>query len=127
MGALALWCDARFAIGMAGKLVQAEQILLGSASAALVVLSGALYALLFAFSRLRSSRALLVLAAAAYLLLCLCAVVLTRALGLEKFWVVVVTVMLIGYCLAPAAIWRLCVGTHEASPPASQPANQGNR
>jgi len=94
-------------------------------SAALVVLSGALYALLFALARIRSSRTLLYFAYAAYLALCICALTLTRALELETFWVAVVAVMLLGYWLAPIAIWHLCVGTHETESGATLPDNHG--
>ena len=106
--------------------MQSEQILFGSMSAALVVLSGAAYALLFALARIRSSQTLLCFAYGAYLALCLCALILTRALELETFWVAVVAVMLVGYWLAPIAIWHLCVGTHEAEPGAGLPDNHGS-
>ena len=89
-------------------------ILTGAVSGACVVLGGALYALLFAFGKLRASRLLMAAACLAYGLLAASALVLARALGLDGLWTLVVVAMLIGYLLAPAAIWHLCVGTHGA-------------
>jgi ABC-type Co2+ transport system permease subunit len=92
--------------------VQADFILPGALSAALVVLSGALYALLLALGKLKRSQSLLRSAFAAYAVLFVSALVLARALGLDGYWAVVVIAMLVGYLLAPLAIWHLCVGTH---------------
>jgi len=66
-------------------------------SAASVILFGAIYALTFAWSRLKNRPRLMPLAYAAYL-------------GL--FAAVIVLLMLAGYLVAPHAIWHLCVGTH---------------
>lgn len=92
--------------------MQSQSILLGSLSAALVVLSGALYSLLFALGKLRDSQALVRFAFAAYAVLFVCAFVLGRALGLGRYWIIVIVVMLIGYLITPMAVWHLCVGTH---------------
>jgi len=78
-------------------------------SAALVVVSGALYALLFAFGRLYASRMFARLAWAAYALLVLCTVVLTRALDLGGAWYWVIAAMLMGYFFAPKMIWHLVI------------------
>lgn len=89
-----------------------ENLLLGALSGALVVLSGASYALLFALGRLRNSPALSSGAYLAYATLVFFTVTLSRALALEGFWTAVTGVMLVGYFLAPRAIWLLCAGTH---------------
>jgi hypothetical protein len=83
-------------------------------SAAMVILSGALYALLFAWARVRQRPRLMPLAYVAYLGLVVSVLVLAMAANLfaTGFWTSIVVLMLIGYLLAPHAIWHLCVGTH---------------
>ena len=93
----------------------AQEILLGALAAALVVVSGALYALFFALGRLRASPTLSRLAWAAYGALVLCAFLLTASLGLDGSWRLIVVVMLVGYLVAPGAIWHLSVATHRGS------------
>lgn len=85
-------------------------------SAASVIVCGALYALLFAYSRIKHVPRLMPLAYAAYALLFVSVVVLANVANLfgSPFWVCVVILMLAGYLLAPHAIWHLCVGTHAA-------------
>lgn len=83
-------------------------------SAAMVVVAGALYALLFAYARVRKQPRLMPLAYAAYLGLVASVLVLAAVANLfgNGFWTFIVVFMLIGYLLAPHAIWHLCVGTH---------------
>jgi uncharacterized membrane protein len=83
-------------------------------SAAMVILTGALYALLFAYARVKQRPRLMPLAYAAYLALVVSVLVLAVVAHLfaTGFWTVIVALMLIGYLLAPHAIWHLCVGTH---------------
>ncbi len=83
-------------------------------SAAMVILMGGLYALLFAYARVKSRPRLIPLAYLAYLGLFVSVLVLALAANLfnSSFWTVIVFLMLIGYLLAPHAIWHLCVGTH---------------
>jgi len=83
-------------------------------SAASVILFGASYALIFAWSRVRHRPRLMPLAYAAYVGLFVSVIVLAFAANLfnNTFWTVIVMLMLIGYLLAPHAIWYLCVGTH---------------
>jgi len=85
-------------------------------SAAMVILTGAVYALLFALSRVKGLPRLLPLAYLAYAGLVVSAVFLADAANLFKsgFWTLVVALMLLGYFIAPHAIWKLCVGTHAA-------------
>ena len=83
-------------------------------SSAMVILMGALYALLFTFAK-RLQRPLLMLAAyLSYCLLTVNVVLLSNALHLNGYWQVIAWVMLGGYLLAPHAIWYLCEGTHRA-------------
>ena len=83
-------------------------------SAASVILFGATYALLFAWSRVKQRPRLMPLAYAGYLGLFVSVIVLAFAANLfnNTFWTVIVLLMLVGYLLAPHAIWHLCVGTH---------------
>jgi len=92
--------------------VNGESLLLGGLSGALVVLSGALYALLFTLGKLRRSKPLLQTAFLSYAVLFLSSLVLARVLLFSGWWIAIVIVMLIGYWLAPQAIWHLCIGTH---------------
>ncbi len=83
-------------------------------SAAMVILCGALYALLFAYARVKQRPRLMPLAYVAYLGLVAFVVVLALAANLfaTPFWTFIVALMLLGYLLAPHGIWHLCVGTH---------------
>jgi uncharacterized membrane protein len=83
-------------------------------SAAMVILTGALYALLFAYARVRQRPRLMPLAYLAYAGLVASVVTLALAANLfaSGFWTFIVGLMLAGYLLAPHAIWHLCVGTH---------------
>lgn len=85
-------------------------------SAAMVVVLGALYALLLALSRLKALPALLPLAHLAYAGLFVATVLLARATNLfaSVFWAVTVTALLVGYWFAPRLIWHLCARTHAA-------------
>ena len=89
-----------------------ELLLLGTLSGGMIVLSGGLYALLFALGRLHDSRELGYCAYAAYSILVVFSLSLVHALRLEGAWTALVIVMLAGYFLAPKAVWHLCVGTH---------------
>lgn len=83
-------------------------------SAAMVIMTGALYALLFAFSRIKAAPRLMPLAYLAYAGLAVSVLVLGDAANLfhDRFWTAIVGLMLVGYLVAPHAIWHLCVGTH---------------
>jgi hypothetical protein len=83
-------------------------------SAAMVVLAGAFYALLFAYARVKRRPRLMPLAYAAYFVLAASALALGVVANLFStvFWSFVVVLMLAGYLLAPHAVWYLCVGTH---------------
>lgn len=83
-------------------------------SAALVIVLGALYALLFAYARIRMRPALMPLAYLSYAGLFVAVLVLARGANLlsHPLWTGVVIFMLVGYLLAPHGIWHLCVGTH---------------
>lgn len=92
--------------------VATQHILAAAAAGALIIMFGALYALLFAQSRLRSRPRLMSGAYVAYLALVICVAVLVWTLNLTGFWQGVAAVMVVGYFIAPRLIWNLCAGTH---------------
>ena len=81
-------------------------------SSALIILAGASYALLFAWSKVHSSTRIKVAAYAAYAVLILSVAELTRAAQFQGHWPIISLVMVIGYFFAPIGIWHLCVKTH---------------
>lgn len=85
-------------------------------TAASVILFGALYALLFAYSRIRNLPRMMPLAYLAYAILFVSVIELANVANLfgSLFWICVVILMLAGYLFAPHAIWHLCVATHAA-------------
>lgn len=87
-------------------------------SAAMVIMAGGLYALLFAYSRLKHRPRFMWMAYAAYGVLVASVLTLASAANLFNsiFWITIVALMLVGYLLAPHAIWHLCVGTHADEP-----------
>lgn len=96
-------------------------------SAAMVIMSGGLYALLFAYARLRCRPRFMGLAYASYAVLVVSVLTLATVANLfnSTFWITIVALMLVGYLLAPHAIWHLCVGTHP--PEAGDAADPANR
>jgi len=99
------------------ELVKLDDFFLTFLSAAAVILFGALYALLFAYSKVRKMPHLMLLAYAAYAVLFISVITLAKVTNLfgGVFWIALVMTMLVGYLLAPHAIWHLCMGTHAAS------------
>ena len=81
-------------------------------SAALVILSGAGYAGLYALAKLRGNPRLLLSAYACYAVLAGATFLLARATHLNGQWQVLVGLMLTGYLLTPLGIWKLCVASH---------------
>jgi len=97
--------------------VELQNLWLAACAGALVILSGALYALLFAWSRVHCKPRLMPVAYSAYGLLVLFVAILAETLHLGEFWQIIVAILLVGYLLAPHGIWHLCVGTHSESEP----------
>jgi len=99
-----------------GEPMGLQDMFFGTMAGAGIVLMGASYALFFALGRLHQSNSMLAASLASYVLLAAATYVLIDALALNGVWILVTTVMLVGYFLLPRAIWRLCVGTHAAEP-----------
>ena len=92
--------------------VVSESILIAAMAGALVVVFGAMFAILFAFARLKNNKRLMYMAYLCYSLLVVSVVMLSRVLNLDGFWSVITIIMLAGYFAGPHAIWKLCVKTH---------------
>ena len=92
--------------------MNAADLLVSAIAGALIVVSGGLYALFLALGRLRGSKTLARISHAAYLILAVSVLVLADRLSLSAPWYVIVVVMLVGYWLAPKAIWHLTDATH---------------
>jgi hypothetical protein len=83
-------------------------------SSALIILAGASYALLFAWTKVNPNFRIKMAAYVSYAVLILSVAELTRAAQFQGYWLVISLVMVIGYFFAPIAIWHLCVKTHDA-------------
>ena len=103
------------------ETMELRDIFFGTLAGAAIVLMGAFYALFFALGRLNKHRLLNFAANSSFVFLAIAVYVLIDALSLRGFWIFVAAVMLVGYFLAPRAIWKLCVGTH-ADPASTQPS-----
>ncbi|MEE9395875.1 MAG: hypothetical protein V3V31_02565 [Methylococcales bacterium] len=81
-------------------------------SAALIILAGASYALLFAWSKVNPNNRIKVFAYLSYVVLLAAVYRLTLAANLTGYWQILSYVMVIGYFFAPIGIWYLCDKTH---------------
>jgi len=86
-------------------------------SSALIILAGASYALLFAWSKVNSNSRIKIAAYTSYAVLVLSVAELTRVAHFQGYWLIISIVMVIGYFFAPIGIWHLCVKTHAKSAP----------
>ncbi|MCB1735048.1 MAG: hypothetical protein H6981_09080 [Gammaproteobacteria bacterium] len=96
--------------------VASENFLAAFTAAAVVILAGAGYAGGFALSRLYSRPLWMRFAWVSYLLLAGAVAVITQVMNFSGYWLVLSAVMLLGYLLAPHAIWHLSHATHSVSP-----------
>lgn len=92
--------------------VDVQQIATAALASGALVLFGALYAVLFALSRMRGQLNLSRYALFSYALLVVSAAVLGNALDAQGLWAVLIGVLLIGYFVAPRLIWRLNLAVH---------------
>jgi len=81
-------------------------------TAALIILSGASYALLYAWSKIKSNPRIKWAAYVSYAVLLVSVAELTRAANFSGVWLMLSLVMVLGYFFAPIGIWHLCVKTH---------------
>jgi hypothetical protein len=85
---------------------------IGFFSGALIILTAAVYAALFAWEKLRGGALLRYGSRLAYGLLLICVAVFAKALHLDGHWRILVVLMVVGYWWMPRLIWRLCTATH---------------
>lgn len=90
-------------------------------ASALVILAGAGYALLFAWSKTNADIRIRLAAYSAYLVLAAAVVELTQTAHFSGYWLAISFMMLIGYFFAPIGIWHLCVKTHTDHDPTTDP------
>lgn len=95
--------------------VELQGIAVAALSAGGIVLFGAAYAICLALGRLRSLAILRPLSYVAYLALVAVTGLFAWAMNLTGSWAILTVVLLVGYFVAPRAIWRLSVATHETS------------
>ncbi|MDD5578912.1 MAG: hypothetical protein PHY16_06480 [Methylobacter sp.] len=81
-------------------------------SSALIILAGASYALLFAWSKVNPNFRIKIAAYISYAILIISVAELTQAAQFQGYWLIISFVMAIGYFFAPIGIWHLCVKTH---------------
>ncbi|MCB1738218.1 MAG: hypothetical protein KDI42_08850 [Gammaproteobacteria bacterium] len=96
--------------------VATENFLIAFAAGAMVLLAGAGYAGGFAFARLYGRPLWMRLAWLSYALLAISVAVLTEVMNFSGYWLALSVAMLLGYLLAPHAIWHLTHATHGAEP-----------
>ena len=84
-------------------------------SAALIIMAGASYALLFAWSKVNTNPRIKIAAYFSYTVLLVAVVLLTKAANFSGYWLTLSGVMVVGYLFAPIGIWYLCVKTHAVS------------
>ena len=95
--------------------VEVQDMMMAAMAGALVVMFGAAYAFAFALSKLNGERWLSIAAYLCFAGLSVSVLVLAKFLNMHGYWQIVTATMLVGYLLAPQAIWKLSVGTHEDS------------
>ena len=82
---------------------------------ALIILAGASYALLFAWSKVNPKTVIKISAYVAYAILVVSVIILSHTAHFTGYWLIISWLMIIGYFFAPIVIWHLCVRTHTAT------------
>jgi hypothetical protein len=95
--------------------VGVQDMMVAAMAGAMVVMFGAAYAFAFALAKLNKNGWLTLVAYGFFAGLTISVLVLAKSLNMSGFWIIVAVTMLVGYLLAPQAIWKLSVGTHEGS------------
>ena len=93
--------------------VELQRIAVAALSAGGIVLFGAAYAICLALGRLKGLA--IPLSYVAYLALAAVTLLFAWSMNLTGAWAILTGVLLVGYFVAPRAIWRLSVATHEVS------------
>lgn len=94
--------------------VELDDFLLTFFVSASIILSGACYALFYAYAKLAGRSLFLRWAYVSYAALAASVWVLVQTTHLEGYWLAIALLMLMGYFAAPRAIFQLCAATHAA-------------
>ena len=81
-------------------------------SSAMIILTGASYALLYAWSKLNTNFCIKIASYLFYIVLMVSVYLLARAANFTGYWLSLSVVMVVGYFFAPIGIWHLSVKTH---------------
>jgi FlaA1/EpsC-like NDP-sugar epimerase len=81
-------------------------------TAAMIILTAALYAAVYAWGEITDRTAVRIGSLFVYALLLVCVVVFVKVANLTGYWQIVAVLMTFGYWWMPRFIWRLCVATH---------------
>ena len=93
--------------------VEVQQIALAAILGGAIIFFGAVYAVFYALSKLRSERRLSSFAYLAYVCLVIVTVGIAQVLNLNGWWLALIVVLLVGYFIAPRFIWHLSEAVHE--------------
>lgn len=85
-------------------------------TAAMIILTAALYAAVYAWGEITDRTAVRIGSLFVYALLLVCVVVFVNVANLTGYWQIVAVLMTLGYWWMPRFIWRLCVATHADEP-----------
>ncbi len=91
-----------------------QTLAIATAASAVIVLFGALYAILLALGHMKRSAHYYYLSYASYAVLAFATWALVEALQLSQIWLVLIATLLVGYLVGPQMIWRLSVAIHNA-------------
>ncbi len=81
-------------------------------SAAMIILTAALYAGLFAWAKITARPAINIGAWLAYVAFLICVGVFSLVNHFTGYWLFLSLIMVVGYAFMPRFIWHLCVATH---------------
>lgn len=85
-------------------------------SAAMIILSAALYAALYAWAKIKTRPRFYWGAWLAYAALLVCVGIFSTVNHFTGYWLWLSLSMAVGYAFMPRFIWRLCVATHAEEP-----------
>lgn len=106
---LVKWCR------MLVEPVALSDFFLSFFSAAMIILTGALYAGLFAWAKISRNPRFYWAAGTSYIALLASVGEYSLTNNLTGYWLVLSSLMVIGYAYMPFFIWRLCAATHSDS------------
>lgn len=85
-------------------------------SAAMIILTAAVYAAFYAWAKIKTHRGFYLAAWIAYAALLLCVGIFSKVNHFTGYWLLLSLSMAVGYAFMPQFIWHLCVATHPDEP-----------